>query len=1108
MQNSGYKRFPTIYENKVAFVSEDDIWEVQSEGGVARRLTSNMGEVSSPYFSPDGKLIAFSGKEEGEKDVYIIPSEGGANKRLTFIGKNTKVAGWTQDSEYVIFTSDASQPFVGRSELYKISIKGGLPEKMNLGIANNITFGPNGQTLLGRNTMDPARWKRYKGGTAGVFWIDRKGKGKFEKFLEKVKGNFASPMWIGDRIFFISDHEGLGKLYSCTTDGKNIKSHSQNKEYYIRNASTDGRKIVYHAGAEIFLFDPETNTEKKINIDYHSPQIQKQRKFVETDKYLEDYNINPDGNSVIVTSRGKSYKFSNWEGPVLQIGKTHGVRYRQTQWLCDKETIVTVSDDGGSEAIEVHSTKNGKTPIRRIKDLDIGIVSRLRVSPKEKKIAVTNNRHDLYLIDLKNDSCEKVAHSKFERIEDLSFSPDGKWLTYSLSDAEFLSSIFLYNIETKENNRITPPGFRDTQPVFDPEGRYIYFLSAREFNPVYDTSYFHLSFPLGVRPYLVSLKKDTPSPFTPEYTRIFKNLKSHEDHDQEEGNDAEDERDTEKKKKKKDKPVKVEVDIDGIQERIIAFPIPEKNYFQIAAVKDGLIYSREAGKGSLHHWYWDAHPSDESLERFDFNTQKTESITKKVSNFKVGMNGRTLIYRAGKKLYLSSDLFEEHPGHQNVKDAGINPNRKSDWLDLGRVKVNLDPMSEWKQMYSEAWRLQKENYWTEDMSGIDWNIVYNRYLPLLDKVATRSEFSDVIWEMQGELGTSHAYEMGGDYKPSPNYTLGSLGADFVYDEKEKAYAITHIIKGDSWKNNSPLRNLGLGSIIEGDYLTAINGETLSREVTPNSLLVNQANNVVSLTVRCSETGKERSYDVKTIASDTDARYREWVESRREYVHKKSKGKLGYVHIPDMGPNGFSEFHRYYISESSKNGLVVDIRDNGGGHVSQLLLEKLSRKHYGYGVSRHGSIDTYPSHSVAGPIVAVTDEWAGSDGDIFSHQFKQMKIGKLVGKRTWGGVIGIHPRHSLADGSMTTQPEFATYMKDVGWKVENYGTDPDIVVEVTPEDYAKGRDPQLDKAIEVALDELKKKPVQLPDFKNRPNLTLPVFEVSKNGNGEVKKTVKL
>ena len=550
MHNSGYKRFPTIHENKVAFISEDDIWEVPSEGGVARRLTSNMGEVSSPYYSPDGKYIAFSGKEEGEKDVYIIPSEGGANKRLTFIGKNTKVVGWTPDSENVIFTSDASQPFVGRSELYKISVNGGLPEKLNLGIANNISFGPNGQLLLGRNTMDPARWKRYKGGTAGVFWIKKKANGKFEKFLEKVKGNFASPMWIGEKIYFISDHEGLGKLYSCTIDGKNIKSHSQNKEYYVRNASTDGKRIVYHAGAEIFIFDPETNEEKKINIEYHSPQIQRQRKFVETDKYLEDYNINPDGNSVIITSRGKSYKFSNWEGPVLQIGKTHGVRYRQTQWLYDKETIVTVSDDGGSEAIEVHTAKNGKTTVRRLKDLDIGIVSRLKVSPKENKIAVSNNRHDLYLIDLKNDSCEKIAHSKFERIEDISFSPDGKWITYSMSDEEFLSSIFLYNIDTKETNRITPSGFRDTQPVFDPDGRYIYFLSARDFNPVYDTSYFQLSFPLGVRPYLVSLKRGTPSPFTPEYSRIFKN----KNENKEDGNDNIDEKG--KEKKKKDKPQK------------------------------------------------------------------------------------------------------------------------------------------------------------------------------------------------------------------------------------------------------------------------------------------------------------------------------------------------------------------------------------------------------------------------------------------------------------------------------------------------------------------------------------------------------------------------
>lgn len=1093
MNKSGYKRFPTIHDIKVVFVCEDDLWEVPSLGGVARRLTSNSGEVTNPVFSPNGKHIAFSGKEEGEKDVYIIPSEGGANRRLTFIGKNTKVIGWTSDSLNVLFSSDANQPFVGRSELFKVSINGGLPEKLPYGIANNIAFGPKGEVLLGRNTLDPARWKRYKGGTAGVFWIDKKGKGKFEKFLEKVNGNFASPMWLGDRIYFISDHEGLGKLYSCSIDGKNIKSHSLNKEYYIRNAATDGKKIVYHAGAEIFVYDPSSNEERKIEIQYYSPQIQRQRKFVDTEKYLEDYNISPDGNSVSVTSRGKSYIFSNWEGPVTQIGKTHGVRYRLTNWLHDNDKIVTVSIDNGIESIEIHTTKIRNKEIKKLNNLDIGLIARIKVSPKENKIAVSNNRYELFLINTDDGSLTKIARSRFERIEDFNFSPDGKWIVYSMSEAEYLSSLFLYNVETKENHSITPKGFRDYQPTFDPDGRYIYFLSARDFNPVYDTSYFQLGFPLGVRPYLLSLKKETLSPFTPEYRRLFK--KEYSDSKKEKNKDS-----------KKEISVKVEVDLEGIQERIISFPLPEKRYFQIAAVKDGLVYSREPVKGAMQHWYWEKHPSDESLERFDFNTQKTETITKKVSNFKIGLNGKTLVYRTENKLYLSADLFEENAMRHELKDFDMPTRNKSDWLNLSRVKVNLDPMSEWKQMYSEAWRLQKEHYWTQDMGGIDWNVVYNRYLPLLEKIATRSEFSDLIWEMQGELGTSHAYEMGGDYKSAPNYKLGSLGADYEFDKEQKAYKITHIIKGDTWKNDSPLRGLGV-KVQEGDYLLAINSEVLNAETTPNALLVNQTNNVVSVTVKSGESGETKTFEVKTISSDTDARYREWVENRRAYVHKKSKGKLGYVHIPDMGANGFSEFHRYYIYEANRNGLIVDLRDNGGGHVSQLLLEKLSRKHYGYGVSRYGSVDSYPSHSVAGPIVAVTDEYAGSDGDIFSHQFKQMKLGTLVGKRTWGGVIGIHPRVTLADGTMTTQPEYATYMKDVGWKVENYGTDPDVEVDVTPQDYAKGKDTQLDKAIELALEQLRKKPVELPDFKNKPKLTLPVFEISSNGNGSAHKLEK-
>ncbi|MBS1516459.1 MAG: PDZ domain-containing protein [Bacteroidetes bacterium] len=1090
MTDSGYKRFPTVHGDKIVFVSEDDLWEVDSAGGTARRITSNSGEVTNPYYSPDGKYIAFTGKEEGENDVYLIPSRGGVNKRLTYIGGSTRVKGWTEDSRNVIFSSDTGQPFMGKNMLYKVSTEGGMPEKLPYGSGNNIAFGPGGGVLIGRNTLDPARWKRYKGGTAGVFWIDRKGNGKFEKFLNNIKGNLASPLWIGDRIFFISDHEGLGKLYSCNTNGKNIKHHSGNKEYYVRNANTDGKKIVYHCGAEIFVYDTDSGIEKKVGINYYSPHIQRQRKFVDAGKYLESYNISPDGKSSVITTRGKSFVFSNWEGPVIQAGKTHGVRYRLTQWLHDNKNLVTVSDDSGDENIEIHSIKEGIKETRTLNFLNAGIIANLKASPKENKIAVSNNRYELFLLDIDNETYKRIAKSKFERIEDFCFSPHGKWIVYSMSDAEHLSSLYLYNVITEETTRITPKGFRDYQPTFDPDGRFIYFLSQREYNPVYDTSYFQLGFTLGVRPYLITLRKDLTSPFTQEYEKLH--VKKHE---QKKSGD----------KSKKEPESQIRIDLDGIDERIISFPLPEKNYFQIMAVKDGLLYSREPFKGALHHWYWDQHPSDEALEYFNFKNQKSEHIAKKIKSFKVSMNGSTLIYRQDNRLFVNSTILSEN--HEYMKDhAGSHNDGKNDWLDLSRVKVNIDPISEWKQMYTEAWRLQKEHFWTPDMSGVDWDSVYKRYYPLLDKVASRSEFSDLIWEMQGELGTSHAYEWGGDYKPSPNYKLGKLGADFVFDEKENAYRITHIIKGDPWKKNSPLKAPGI-NISEGDFIVSVNGENLNAEVSPNQLLVNQAKNTVSLTIKDHVTGELKAFNVKTIANDTEARYREWVEANMEYVHKKSRGKLGYLHIPDMGPSGFSEFHRYYIHESEKNGLIVDLRENRGGHVSQLLLEKLSRKQYGYDLSRWGSVGTYPSHSVAGPIVAVTDEHAGSDGDIFSHHFKQMKLGTLVGKRTWGGVIGINPRLSLADGTMTSQPEYATYMKDVGWKVENYGTDPDIEIEITPQDYLKGRDPQLDKAIEIALDKLKKKPVILPDFKNKPVLSLPDFHLNGNGNGTRNKKLR-
>jgi tricorn protease len=418
------------------------------------------------------------------------------------------------------------------------------------------------------------------------------------------------------------------------------------------------------------------------------------------------------------------------------------------------------------------------------------------------------------------------------------------------------------------------------------------------------------------------------------------------------------------------------------------------------------------------------------------------------------------------------------------------PGRESGWVDLGRVRVSLQPAAEWRQMFQEAWRLQREQFWTEDLSGIDWAAVHERYLPLVDRIGSRSEFSDLLWELQGELGTSHAYEMGGEYRSGPDYKQGSLGADWAYDAEAKVYRVARLVHGDTWDKQatSPLNAPGI-NVLPGDIILAIDGQPVGPQATPAERLVNQAGNEVTLTVRRGDE-EPRTVTVRAVADDRRGRYRDWVESNRRQVAQATDGRVGYIHVPDMGPEGYAEFHRGFLTEFDRDALIVDVRYNGGGHVSGLLLEKLARRRVGYDFPRWGTPQPYPNESPAGPMVALTNEAAGSDGDIFSHTFKMLKLGPLIGKRTWGGVIGIFPRHPLADGTVTTQPEFSFYFDDVGWRVENYGTDPDIDVDYPPHDYVRGVDPQLDRAIQETLKLLEERPPHRPNPSDRPKFVPP------------------
>ena len=1067
MTQTGYYRFPTISGNKIVFICEDDLWSTTVDGGVPVRLTSNVGEVSRPHLSPDGKWLAFTGREEGNPEVYCMPADGGQEKILTFLGSTTNVISWTNDSKSIIFTSNSAQPFLRMTKAYKVSVDGGIPELLPVGIAHNVSYGEKQGCVIGINTTDPARWKRYKGGTAGVIWVDEKSNGDFKK-LTDLKGNLGSPMWIGKRIYFISDFEGIGNLYSANPKGGDLIKHTSNKEYYVRNASTDGKNIIYHAGGEIYVFDPKKNESSKINIDFRSPQTQRNRKFVNPSRFFEDFNIHPDGNSLAINSRGKAFVMPTFDGTVTQLGEENGVRYRLTQFI-NKNEYITISDNSGKERVEIHNNEYNSV-VKTFETLDIGRAIEMQVSPTESKIAITNHRSELLLIDLDKKKMKVLDQSKFSRIEGISWSPDGKWITYSAANTQNTLSIKICEIKTAKVKDLTEARFKDISPSFDPEGKFIYFLSYREFNPVYDSMYFDLGFPRGMRPMLISLKADTNSPFAP----IPKAPKDEKE---------------EAKEKKEDKKTitDIEIDFEGISNRVLAFPVPEGRYQQIWGVKGKVLFSSAPIKGSLNqNWYAVEPDTGITLEYFDFEQQKLELVATNISYFKVSQKSETLVYRSGNKIRSTTILSID-----KNKPADDKPGKKSGWVDLDRIKVSIIPQLEWTQMYSEIWRLQKEHFWDPDMCGIDWDKVYKRYFSLLGKISTRSEFSDLIWEMQGELGTSHAYEMGGDYRQGPVYRQGYLGADFTYDPKNDGFKVEHIVKGDSWneKENSSLNRVGV-NIKEGDVLLAVNNKRADMKNPPHQLLINQANSELMLTFKGKKKSETKNVMVKALSSENSARYREWVESNRQAVSDATNGRVGYIHVPNMGAEGYSEFHRYYFAEAEKESIIIDVRYNGGGHVSPLLLEKLARKRIAYNINRWGAPEPYPHESVLGSIIAITNEYAGSDGDIFSHCYKLMGLGQLIGKRTWGGVVGIWPRHKLVDGSVTTQPEFSFWFVDVGWGVENYGTDPDVEVEYAPQDWANKNDPQLKKAIELIMAEMSTKPAKLPDFGHKPKLNLP------------------
>jgi tricorn protease len=877
----GYYRFATVNGDTVVFVSEDDIWSVPITGGIARRLTAGVSECSFPRLSPDGTMVAFVAKEEGHPEIYLMDSEGGMARRMTFLGSDIcYVTGWHTDSKSIIFVSDAKAPFFRHNEIYEVSIDGGMPQGWNIGHAVSVAF-DGVTTVIGRNNNDPARWKRYRGGTAGELWIDAKGTGEFKPLIQ-LRGNLASPMLIDGRVFFLSDHEGIGNIYSCTVDGGDLKRHTDHDTYYVRHPATDGKNIVYTCAGDIYRLDPRTNEGGKIDVRISAAPRQAVRKFVPASAHLEEVSVHPHGHGLGLISRGQPFTMPFWEDAVIQHGFGSKTRYRAFEWLPNGEEFVVLNDLSGYERLELHKADQSASP-EYVTDDEIGRVVSLAVSPVGRRVALSNHRHELIIVDIEQKTVKIFDRAPADRIDGLSWSPDGTWIAYSYSPHPNMSNIRIGDTTTGDIKDVTRPLRRDYETAWDPEGKYLYILASREFNPVYDTHQFDLSFPYGIKPYLLTLRADVKSPFVPEPKALFEDDKKKADatgEDEEE--EAEEEvattegeaaqsseagRAEEAKEEEEDEeeggPEPVEIDFEGIADRLISFPVDEGRYRHIAALKGRVVFVSEPLILLSRHSEDNEDGGSNTLHAYDFGEHRFGTLAQNIYFYAIGLDNRTIVYQARENMRVIDGLMGLPDGAPDKPADEVG--RKTGWFDINRAQVMIEPYCEWRQMFDESWRLQREHFWDERMSNIDWDVVHERYSALLPRINSRWELSDLIWEMQGELGTSHAYEMGGDYRQPHHYHRGFLGAEFDWDEKEQAYRITKIVRGDSWdpEADSPLAQPGLG-IREGDYVLAVGGRSATKELSLDELLITYAGAEVMLTIKFAADGSRKAVPVRAL----------------------------------------------------------------------------------------------------------------------------------------------------------------------------------------------------------------------------------------------------